>query len=97
MAIDRRIFLAQLGALALVPAAPAASAAPFLAARGNAGGGFCVSRFDASGRIDYDVEFPGRGHGFAVSSDGGWPLPSPAGRAGSCWYSTPLGASYGRR
>lgn len=70
MAIDRRTFLAQLGALALVPAAAANSAAPFLAARGKAGGGFCASRFDASGRIDYDVELPGRGHGFAVSSDG---------------------------
>lgn len=69
MAIDRRSFLVQLGALALAPAAEGATPGPFLAARGKAGGGFCISRFDASGRIDYDIEMPGRGHGFAVSSD----------------------------
>jgi hypothetical protein len=32
-----------------------------MAARGKAGDGFAVSRFDASGRIEYDIELPGRG------------------------------------
>jgi hypothetical protein len=69
MAIDRRVFLAQLGALAFVRPAAAASSATFLAARGK-GAGFVISRFDASGRIDYDIDMQGRGHGFALSSDG---------------------------
>jgi hypothetical protein len=70
MAIDRRSFLAQLGALALVPAAQAAPAGPFLAARGNAGGAYFISRFDERGQIGYDTRLPGRGHGVAISSDG---------------------------
>ena len=78
MAIDRRTTLRLLAggvAGSLLPAslraeAGAPSAPLYLSARADASGGYRVSGFVADGARVFDLPLPGRGHSFAVRSDG---------------------------
>jgi len=67
--LSRREILAGFGAAAL--ARPGVAAAPehFLAMRDDAAGRHFATRFDAQGRIAFDLPLPARGHGIALASD----------------------------
>lgn len=67
--LSRRAILAGLGALVLPRPSFAAAAEQFLAMRDDAAGRHYATRFDAQGRIAFDLPLPARGHGIALAPD----------------------------
>src|SRR5689334_8576796 len=67
--LSRRALLAGFGALALPRPSFASGPEHFLAMRDDATGRHYATRFDARGRIAFDLALPDRGHGIALTPD----------------------------
>ncbi len=67
--MSRRALLAGLGAASLARPALGAGADELLAMRDDTAGRHYATRFDAKGRIAFDLPLPARGHGIALSAD----------------------------
>lgn len=67
--LSRRTLLAAFGAASLARPALGAGADALLAMRDDPAGRHFVTRFDAEGRVAFDLTLPARGHGTALTAD----------------------------